>query len=349
MATPTIPKVVGHEVTGHPGDRNSMMSPSNSVQSSGTSHHETRPRQRRSCDAGIGRPSGRDLFDHRHGWEQHAAISIIGPSSSSESRERAGSPGWPGRRYRRQRDGGRERPLPSPASSRTSRGQGCYSIAMGEAIFQASAQSASPGGAAAAADTFLDVSGADFIFEREVGGSKHGLHDAAACSELDYFAIDIHGWSPPHGPIVIELGGPPATISRLATTRPWRFRASHRNGRGARRQHPFGHAHQCADGREPLLVRECNGNGGALGARLNPAGKIRSLARKEIGVMSGSTNTFFAAMNSTAHAMGDLTATKTATAAAVLPGASIGYAAAVAVAQDTAPARPIRARRRRPA
>jgi hypothetical protein len=53
--------------------------------------------------------------------------------------------------------------------------------------------------------------------------------------------------------------------------------------------------------------------------------------------MSGSTNTFLAAMNSTAHAMGDLTATKTETAAAVLPGASIGFAAAVAVAQDTSP------------
>jgi hypothetical protein len=53
--------------------------------------------------------------------------------------------------------------------------------------------------------------------------------------------------------------------------------------------------------------------------------------------MSGSTNTFFAAMNSTAHAMGDLTATNTSTAGAVLPGASIGYAVAVAVAQDTSP------------
>ena len=53
--------------------------------------------------------------------------------------------------------------------------------------------------------------------------------------------------------------------------------------------------------------------------------------------MSGSTNTFLAAMNGTAHAMGDLTATNTATAGAVLPGASIGYAVAVAVAQDTSP------------
>ncbi len=56
--------------------------------------------------------------------------------------------------------------------------------------------------------------------------------------------------------------------------------------------------------------------------------------------MSGSTNTFFAAMNSTAQAMGDLTATKTVTTAAVLPGASIGYAVAIAVAQDTSPGTP---------
>jgi hypothetical protein len=27
-------------------------------------------------------------------------------------------------------------------------------------------------------------------------------------SELDYVAIDIKGWSPPDGPVVIELHGP---------------------------------------------------------------------------------------------------------------------------------------------
>ena len=58
-----MPKAVGHQVTGHSSDRNSMMSPSNSVQPNGTWHHETRPRQRRSCDAGIGRPSW-----HGHVW-----------------------------------------------------------------------------------------------------------------------------------------------------------------------------------------------------------------------------------------------------------------------------------------
>jgi hypothetical protein len=56
--------------------------------------------------------------------------------------------------------------------------------------------------------------------------------------------------------------------------------------------------------------------------------------------MSGSTNTFFAATNSTAQAMGDLTATKTATTAAVLPGVAIGYAAAIAAVQDTSPGTP---------
>jgi hypothetical protein len=83
--------------------------------------------------------------------------------------------------------------------------EGAYSIAMGEAIFQASAHSFTHGGAAAAASTFLDVSGADFIIEQEVGQSKHGPRDASAYSELDYLAIDIHGWSPRHGPIVIDL------------------------------------------------------------------------------------------------------------------------------------------------
>ena len=82
---------------------------------------------------------------------------------------------------------------------------GRYSIAMGEAVFQASAHSSEPGGALAAASTFLDVSGADFIFERETDQAKQGLHDASARAELDYFSIDIHGWSPPHGPIVIDL------------------------------------------------------------------------------------------------------------------------------------------------
>jgi hypothetical protein len=83
--------------------------------------------------------------------------------------------------------------------------RGDYSIAMGKAIFEASAYTCEPGGALAAAGTFLDVSGADFIFEHEIGQSKHGPYDAWARSELDYLSIDIHGWSPPQGAIVIKV------------------------------------------------------------------------------------------------------------------------------------------------
>jgi hypothetical protein len=83
-----------------------------------------------------------------------------------------------------------------------------YSIAMGKAIFEASAYGNNPGDALAAADTFLGVSSADFIFEREIGQSERGPYDAWARSELDYFSIDIHGWSPPRGPIVIEVHQP---------------------------------------------------------------------------------------------------------------------------------------------
>ena len=85
---------------------------------------------------------------------------------------------------------------------------GDYSIAMGKAIFEASAYSSKPGGALAAASTFLDVSGTDFIFEHEIDQSKHGPYDAWARSELDYLSIDIHGWSPPHGTIVIDVHNP---------------------------------------------------------------------------------------------------------------------------------------------
>jgi hypothetical protein len=54
--------------------------------------------------------------------------------------------------------------------------------------------------------------------------------------------------------------------------------------------------------------------------------------------MSGST--FFAGANSTAQAMGNLTVTNTATATLAAPGVAVGYAAAVAEAQGTAPTAP---------
>ena len=145
-----------------------------------------------------------DLFDHRHGWEerdgghqhqqglanssdpQDGLIAVIGGSATAVG-ESSAVTGF----------------VENFAEDR-----GGYSIAMGEAIFQASAHSCEPGGAVAVASTFLDVSGADFIFEHEIGQSKQGLNNAWARSELDYLSIDIHGWSPRQGPIVIEVDHP---------------------------------------------------------------------------------------------------------------------------------------------
>jgi hypothetical protein len=79
---------------------------------------------------------------------------------------------------------------------------------MGEATFLASAYSTEPGGALAAASTFLGLWGADIIFKYESVQSTQGLHDGSAASKLDYFAIDLHGWSPPGGPIAIQLQQP---------------------------------------------------------------------------------------------------------------------------------------------
>jgi hypothetical protein len=55
--------------------------------------------------------------------------------------------------------------------------------------------------------------------------------------------------------------------------------------------------------------------------------------------MSGN-NTFLAATTGTAHATGDLTATNVGTATLAGPGVAIGFAAAVAVAQNTGPVAP---------
>jgi hypothetical protein len=56
--------------------------------------------------------------------------------------------------------------------------------------------------------------------------------------------------------------------------------------------------------------------------------------------MSANTNTFVAGMTATAEALGDRTATDAATQTLAAPGVAIGFAAAVAVAQNTTPAAP---------
>src|ERR1700730_12933522 len=56
--------------------------------------------------------------------------------------------------------------------------------------------------------------------------------------------------------------------------------------------------------------------------------------------MAGSNNMFLVELSSTALALGDRTMTDTTATTAAWPGAAIGFAAAVAVAQDTAPGTP---------
>jgi hypothetical protein len=85
---------------------------------------------------------------------------------------------------------------------------GGYSIMVGDATFEASAQAPEAGGADAAANTVLTVSGADYIIKDESSYRGSGPNDAWASSELDFVAVNINGWSPEGGPVVIELHQP---------------------------------------------------------------------------------------------------------------------------------------------
>ena len=82
---------------------------------------------------------------------------------------------------------------------------GGYSIIVGDATFEASAQAPEAGGADAAANTFMTVSGADYIIKDESSHGGSGPNDASASSELHYVAVNINGWSPEGGPLVYEL------------------------------------------------------------------------------------------------------------------------------------------------
>jgi hypothetical protein len=86
--------------------------------------------------------------------------------------------------------------------------KGGYSIIVGDATFEASAQAPEAGGVNAAANTFMTVSGADFIIKYESSHGGRGPNDAWASSELDFVALDINGWSPGAGAVVIELHQP---------------------------------------------------------------------------------------------------------------------------------------------
>jgi len=147
---------------------------------------------------------GMDLFDHRHDWQEPD-----GRHHQPRGMERASAP----------EDG----LIAVVGGSAMAAGESCavtgfiqnfadhkdgYSIALGKAVFQAAAHSGEPGGAVASASTFLDVSGADIVFEREIEYVMQRCHESAAWAQLDYIAIDITGWEPRQGPIVIETAQP---------------------------------------------------------------------------------------------------------------------------------------------
>jgi len=87
-------------------------------------------------------------------------------------------------------------------------GKGGYTIMVGDATFEASAQAPEAGGADAAANTFMALSDADFIIKFESSDESREANDASASSELSYIALNINGWSPEGGPVVIELQQP---------------------------------------------------------------------------------------------------------------------------------------------
>lgn len=79
---------------------------------------------------------------------------------------------------------------------------GGYTVAFGEAIFTATGASFGDNGAAAAADTFVDVTGADFVLEINI--NEHGASGAFAWAEsvTKYIAVDIPNWPLGAAPIV---------------------------------------------------------------------------------------------------------------------------------------------------
>jgi hypothetical protein len=84
-------------------------------------------------------------------------------------------------------------------------GKGGYTIMVGDATFEASAQAPEAGEVDAAANTFLRVSGADIIIIDKSSDESSQANDASASSELSYIALSINGWSPEGGPLVYEL------------------------------------------------------------------------------------------------------------------------------------------------
>ena len=134
-----------------------------------------------------------ELKDALHGGPHEAVISVVGGSAVAAGQDTVAT----GLVQNLAEDSS----LPLPHGV----GKGGYSIMVGDATFEASAQSPEAGGALAAANTFMAVSNADFIIKFESSDGSQQANDASASSELSYIALNINGWSPAGGPVVIEL------------------------------------------------------------------------------------------------------------------------------------------------
>jgi hypothetical protein len=87
----------------------------------------------------------------------------------------------------------------------TIKDMGNITIASGEAVFEATGTSPTPGGASAGADTFLAVAGADIVVEFTFDRTVTLGNTVVAVSATRYWAIDIENWEPPNGPLVIDF------------------------------------------------------------------------------------------------------------------------------------------------
>jgi hypothetical protein len=101
--------------------------------------------------------------------------------------------------------------LADGTTSSTVENLGPITEAIGYASFVAVANSQPGDPAAADANTFANVSGADFVFEATLqstlqSGPMVGSGETAvSTSQTEVVAIDILGWTPPNGPVELDV------------------------------------------------------------------------------------------------------------------------------------------------
>ena len=137
-----------------------------------------------------------EIKDAQHGGPHESVIAVVGGSAAAAGQDTV--------TIGLVQNFAEDSSLPLPHGV----GKGGYTILVGDATFEASAQAPEAGGVDAAANTFMTVSGADIIIKDESSDGSRQANDASASSELSYIALNINGWSPEGGPVVIEFQQP---------------------------------------------------------------------------------------------------------------------------------------------